>query len=167
MRHVTLAIVAPRSVLSCFAAVAVTVLGAACGDEAPSTAGYCGEVQRQLDMINAPSIDSPEDVEATLEVYRTLSDAAPAAIEPEWQVLISGLETAATVVPADPESLARVNDAALAGQPAATRIQQYTLDVCGTAIGTPPPTTNPVTMTIPTGTADSPENSSPAETTGG
>ncbi|MEN9507327.1 MAG: hypothetical protein RI958_3253 [Actinomycetota bacterium] len=147
MRHVTLAIVARRPALSCFAAFVVTVVASACGDDAPSTATYCGEVQQHLDSINTPGISSPEDIEATLEVYRSVADAAPIAIEPEWQVLISGLETAATVVPADPASMTAAKDAALAGQPAATRIQQYTLDVCGTAIGTPPPTTNPVTMT--------------------
>ena len=150
MRHVTLASVAPRSKISCCAAfVVAAALGVACRDDTPTTAGYCGEVQRHLDTINAPAIDSTDDIEATLEVYRAVADAAPAAIGPEWEVLIGGLETAATVVPADPASMAQVNDAALAGQPAATRIQQYTLDACGTAIGTPTPTTNPVTMTAP------------------
>lgn len=145
----------PRSVLSCCAALALASALVSCGDDAPTTAGYCGEIQRNLDAINTPAIDSPDDIEATLGLYRAVASSAPAAIEPEWQVLIDGLETAATVQPADPASLAEVNDAALASQPAATRIQQYTLDVCGTAIGSPPPTTNPVTMTAP------PETSAP------
>lgn len=145
--------VAPRSkILCCVAFVVTAALGVACSDDTPTTVGYCGQVQLHADTINAPAIDSSDDIEATLEVYRSVADAAPVAIEPEWEVLISGLETAATVVPADPESMARVNDAALAGQPAATRIQQYTLDVCGTAIGSPPPSTNPVTMTAPAAT---------------
>lgn len=133
------------------AAVMTAVLGAggvaACGEPARSAERYCGEVQTRLAVIATPNIATPDDVTATLDAYRAVAEQAPAAIEPEWQVMIASLETAATVVPADPASMARVTDAALSSQPAATRIQQYTQETCGTAIGTPPPPTNPVTAT--------------------
>lgn len=120
---------------------------AACGEPARSAERYCGEVQTRLVVIATPNIATPDDITATLDAYRAVAEQAPAAIEPEWQVMIASLETAATVVPADPASMARVTDAALSSQPAATRIQQYTQETCGTAIGTPPPPTNPVTAT--------------------
>ena len=130
---------------------------AACGEPPRSAERYCGEVQTRLVVIATPNIATPDDITATLDAYRAVAAQAPAAIEPEWQVMISSLETAATVVPADPASMARVTDAALSSQPAATRIQQYTQEICGTAIGTPPPPTNPVTATtVP------PEGSTPA-----
>lgn len=120
---------------------------AACGEAPRSAERYCGEVQTNLVAIATPNIATPDDITATLDAYRAVAAQAPAAIEPEWQVMISSLETAATVVPNDPASMARVTDAALSSQPAATRIQQYTQQTCGTAIGTPPPPTNPVTAT--------------------
>lgn len=130
---------------------------AACGVPPRSAERYCGEVQTRLVVIATPNIATPDDITATLDAYRAVAAQAPAAIEPEWQVMIASLETAATVVPADPASMARVTDAALSSQPAATRIQQYTQETCGTAIGTPPPPTNPVTATtVP------PEGSTPA-----
>jgi len=130
---------------------------AACGEPPRSAERYCGEVQTRLVVIATPNIATPDDITATLDAYRAVAAQAPAAIEPEWQVMIASLETAATVVPADPASMARVTDAALSSQPAATRIQQYTQEICGTAIGTPPPPTNPVTATtVP------PEGSTPA-----
>lgn len=128
-------------------AVALTSL-VACSDKPDhSLAGYCGQVQTNIDAINAPKIATAADIEATLEMYRAIGERAPAAVEPEWQVLIGSLETAATVVPGDPESVSTANEAALSSQPAATRVQQYTQKNCGTDIGTPTPPTNPVTAT--------------------
>ncbi|MEX0846515.1 MAG: hypothetical protein WD023_01955 [Ilumatobacteraceae bacterium] len=138
-------------------AAALTCVGiTACGEPGRSTERYCGEVQTNLVAIATPAIATPDDVTATLEAYRTVAAQAPAAIEPEWQVMIGSLETAATVVPNDPASMATVTDAALSSQPAATRIQQYTQQTCGIAIGTPPPPTNPATATT-----------MPPDTTGG
>ncbi len=132
------------------AALLVALAAGACNDaDARSPERYCGAVQDHLAAIATPAISTPEDVERTLDAYRAVAAAAPAAVEPEWQRLVEALETADTVVPSDPASVARVNDAALSSQPAATRVQQYTQQVCGTAIGEPPPTTFPVTITTP------------------
>lgn len=125
--------------------------GTACGDEPERTiAGYCSEVQANLGAINTPSIATAADIEATLALYRTIGEHAPAAVEPEWQTMIDSLETAATLVPGDADQLAAVNEAALSSQSAATRIQLYTRDHCGTDVGTPPAPTNPVTVTTVT-----------------
>jgi hypothetical protein len=121
---------------------------ASCSDEPDrSIAGYCTEVAANIEAINAPQIATAADVDATLALYRAIGERAPAAVEPEWQVLIGSLETAATVVPGDPESVAAANEVALSSQAAATRVQQYTQKNCATDIGTPPPPTNPVTAT--------------------
>jgi hypothetical protein len=130
------------------AAVVAATCVWACSDEPDhSIAGYCGQVQANIDSINAPTIATAADIAATLELYRAIGERAPAAVEPEWQVLIDSLETAATVVPGDAESVATANEVALSSQAAATRVQQYTQKNCGTDIGTPPAPTNPVTAT--------------------
>ena len=155
-RHVAVELgdwgVFPRTTVLTIAVACASAVASACSDSALRTAeGYCGEVQTQSVAINSPAIASANDIETTLAVYRSIADRAPATIEPEWRTVIAGLETAATVVTADPVSMARMNDAALSGQPAYTRIQQYTSLTCGTDIGgTPPPATNPVTVTVTT-----------------
>jgi hypothetical protein len=105
------------------------------GDAERTVSAYCGVVQRDVVAINDPTIATPADIAATIRLYEGVAAVAPIAIEPEWQRLIDTLETASTLVPGDTEGLARVNDAALASQPAATRIIDYTMDNCGTAIG--------------------------------
>jgi hypothetical protein len=129
-------------------AVPLLVLGAACGDEPDhSVATYCAQVQTDLTSLNTPAISTAADIDTTLAMYRTIGDVAPAAVAPEWQTMIDSLETAATLVPDDPEGLAAVNEAALSSQSAATRIAQYTQQQCKVDIGTPPAPTNPVTAT--------------------
>jgi hypothetical protein len=146
-RRASAATAASAPTVAAVAGAVLALLVAGCGDPPRSAERYCGEVQTNLVAIATPSIATPDDITATLDAYRSVAAQAPAAIEPEWQVMIASLETAATVVPDDPASMQRVTDAALSSQPAATRIQQYTQQTCGTAIGTPPPPTNPVTVT--------------------
>jgi hypothetical protein len=130
--------------------VAVVALAtmSACDDSNGRTAeGYCGQIKLHLDALNTPAIADGADIEATIEIYRTITSAAPAAVEPEWEQLLTSLETASTVDPADPESLQRVADTARSTRPAATRVQQYTDQTCALRIADPPPITNPVTAT--------------------
>ncbi len=130
------------------AAVLVATSAVACSDSPDhSVASYCTEVKANITAINTPSIATEADVQSTLDLYRAIGDRAPADVAPEWQIMIASVETAATLVPDDPQSLATVNDAALSSQAAATRIQQYTQKTCGADIGTPPAPTNPVTAT--------------------
>lgn len=123
---------------------------AACGDQTERTnAAYCDAVRDRLPLVATPAIATPDDVDATLAVYRDIVSRAPAAIEPEWQKLLDTLEAASAVDPADPASVAEVSDATLAVAPAAVRIQQFTQQTCSLDIGTPPPPTNPMTATLP------------------
>lgn len=119
-----------------------------CSEEEGRTGeGYCTAVATHLEILNSPDIDSGEDIFATLSVYRDVTAAAPVAIEPEWQDVLVGIETASTVDPEDPASVQLVADTARASKSAATRVQQYTQQLCALSIGSPPPVTNPVTMT--------------------
>jgi hypothetical protein len=150
MANPSTAVARPRSVASAggLMLAGLVMFAVACSDEPDhSVAGYCTEIQTNIDAINTPKISTASDIVTTLELYRAIGDRAPAAVAPEWQVMIDSLETAATVVPGDLESVATANEVALSSQAAATRIQQYTQKSCGTDIGTPPPPTNPVTAT--------------------
>ncbi len=119
-----------------------------CNDGPKRTIGaYCDAVRADLATLINPTIVTGTDIEATIDRYRSIAAVAPAGVEPEWQDVISAFETAATVIPGDQTSLAIANQAALAGQPAYTRLQHYTQEECDVAIGSPPPPTNPVTAT--------------------
>lgn len=142
----------PRRTVAVARSVVAVAIGlfvvVACSDSPDrSVAGYCTEVQANITAINAPAIATEADVQATLDLYRTIGDRAPADVAPEWQIMIDSLETAATLVTDDPASLATVNEVALSSQAAGTRIQQYTQKNCGADIGTPPAPTNPVIAT--------------------
>jgi hypothetical protein len=120
----------------------------ACSDEPGNTvAAYCTTVNEHIETLNNPQIATATDISATIDLYRSIGDSAPADVAPEWQVMIDSLETASAVTPDDPDSVATANEAALSSQAAATRIQQYTQQHCGTSIGVPPTPTNPVTAT--------------------
>lgn len=130
--------------------VLLAVVAGACGGGSDrSNSAYCAAVADHLALVATPAIATPADVAATIDAYRDIVSHAPAAIEPEWQQLVTALEAAAAVDPADPDSVASVTDTALRTAPAAVRIQQFTQQTCTLDIGTPPPPTNPVTATVP------------------
>lgn len=143
----------PRT-FACCAALALgsvtagSVVAGCGGDDGRPADTYCSTVSANVPAIETPAMATPADVQATLTLYRDIADAAPVAVEPEWRTLVSMFETAATVIPSDAASMARMNDAALSGEPAYTKIKQYTATTCGTNLGGgPPPATNPVTAT--------------------
>ena len=115
----------------------------ACSSDAPPTAGqYCATVTSNLQQLNAPAIVDAAGIEATTQLYRTITSLAPLAVQKEWETMTSNVETAATVDPKDPASLQRVADGARSSQQAASTISDYTTKVCGVTIVTP-------TTTIP------------------
>ena len=130
------------------AAVVVASIASACSDEPERTvASYCEEVAANLPALVGPVIGTGADVVALLATYRSIAAVAPATVAPEWETVVSTLETVSTVVPSDPASLEAANLAALTGQPSYTDIQRYTQVECDVAIGTLPAPTNPVTAT--------------------
>jgi hypothetical protein len=99
-------------------------------------------VASNLQQLNAPAIVDAAGIEATTQLYRTITSIAPLAVQREWETMTSNVETAATVDPKDPASLQRVADGARSSQQAASTIPDYTTKVCGVTIVTP-------TTTIP------------------
>lgn len=138
-----------RRSLAC--AVLLTAVGACSSDADRSETSYCTTVGASLVQLNGPAIATTADVDATLRLYRRVADSAPLAVEPEWEVLVASLATAATVDAADPASVQRAADTARAAQPAATRISSYTAERCGLQIG------NPVATTTPSASTPAPE----------
>ena len=147
-----------RAPLIVLGVLAVASMGACSEEKGRTGEGYCGQIKLNLKVLNEPDIDDGAAVTRTIEIYRTIAASAPAAIEPEWEQLLTSLETASTVNPDDPESLQRVADTARSTRPAATRVQQYTDQLCDLQIASPPPVTNPVTVTT---TIPGPNTSAP------
>jgi len=127
--------------------LAALVVLPACGSDPSRAERYCSDVQANLAALVTPAIATEADIAATLDLYRSLADQAPIAVQPEWERLVQSLETAATVNPADPASVQLAADTARITESAAVRIQQYTNQICGVAIGDVPPATDIVTAT--------------------
>jgi len=124
---------------------------AACSSDPPaSTNGqYCATVSANLEQINAPAIVDASDVDATANLYRTITSVAPLAVQKEWQTMTSNVEAAAAVDPADPASVQRVADMTRSSQQAAFAIADYTSKLCGVTIGTPTTTLPPTETSVP------------------
>ncbi len=135
MRHVVMLV-----------AVSCCALAACSSDNAPATDGqYCATVSANLEQLNAPAIVDSAGIEATAELYRSITSIAPLAVQKEWETMTSNIGVAATVDPNDAAALQRVADTARSSQHAASSISDYTSKLCGMAIG-PPPTTLPVVV---------------------
>ncbi len=119
-------------------AAACAVLGACSDDNPRSEAAYCGQVTNHLSDLNSPVVETSLDIGRVLAAWRSVANAAPVAIEPEWGTMVDSLETAVTVDTEDPESMQKVADTARASEPAAKRIVSYTQERCGVTIGIAP-----------------------------
>ena len=130
------------------AAVACCGLTACGSDTPPATDGqYCTAVSASLDQLNAPGIADPAAVDATAELYRSITSIAPLAVQKEWATMTSNVEAAATVDATDPASVQKVADMTRSSQQAAFAITDYTLKVCGVTLGVPTTTLPPVVVT--------------------
>jgi len=132
-------------------AAAALVSVAACSSDPPaSTNGqYCAAVSANLEQINAPAIVDASDIQATANLYRTITSVAPLAVQKEWQTMTSNVEAAATVDPSDAAAVQRVSDMTRSSQQAAFAISDYTSKLCGVTIGTPTTTLPPVETAVP------------------
>jgi hypothetical protein len=117
-------------------AVASAALLTACGSGNPGDAErFCGEVQANTRGIVKPRVQSAEDIDALLTLYRDLGDLAPLSIDADWDALILNYETASTVVPTDPESVQRVAARAYATEQSAVAVHDWLLENCNVDIG--------------------------------
>jgi hypothetical protein len=116
------------------AAAAVIVIVPACGGDdvvLSDAERFCGEAIDQQQVIVAPPLGSEAELQATLDFYRLMGALAPIAIAEEWNDLVVNLETAATIVPGDPDSEQLVAMTAYATEPSAYRVKEWLSDNCG------------------------------------
>jgi hypothetical protein len=111
---------------------------------------FCGEASAQTDTIVNPPLTTEAELQATLEFYRLMGQLAPVAIATEWNALVVNLETAAALVPGDPESEQLVAMTAYATEPSAFEVKRWLEANCGLDI--------PITTIAP-------QESEPARTT--
>lgn len=153
--------------MKCSSAMAVFVISAvglaACADDQDRSEGrYCTEVGNHLAALNTPPLTDSADVDALLDAWRTVADAAPLAVQPEWDRLMAAMETASTVDPSDADAMQRIADTARSNEPSANKVIDYTFTLCGVRIGEG----KPVTTTVPPSTAP-PSNSPPTTAASG
>ena len=114
--------------------VCLLVGASACtrSDQVESDAGrFCAEAVAQRDAIVTPPLGSEAELQATLEFYRLMGQLAPVAIAEEWNDLVVNLETAASLVPGDPDSEQLVAMTAFATEPSAYRVKKWLSANCG------------------------------------
>ena len=92
---------------------------------------FCGEAIAQRDTIVAPPLGTEAELQATLEFYRLMGQLAPLAIATEWNALVVNLETAATLIPGDPDSEQLVAMTAYATEPSAFEVKRWLAANCG------------------------------------
>jgi hypothetical protein len=96
---------------------------------------FCGEIAANQAQLTSPDLATSADIEPLLDLYRTIGDLAPLAIEPEWDQLILNYETASTVVPGDDQSMQTAVAMALQSEQAGARVKQWLVDNCALDIG--------------------------------
>ncbi len=126
-----------RTAAICALATVVTAGAlASCGDDDAGDAGrFCGEIDANRAALTQPALEYSDDIEPFLDLYRSIGDVAPLAIEAEWDQLIVNYETASTVVPGDPESEQLVISTALQTEQSAAAVDAWLQANCGITIG--------------------------------
>lgn len=133
-----------RNVVVILAVVTSSCVASCASDAPPATDGqYCATVSASLGQLNAPAIADSAGIEATAELYRSITAIAPLAVQKEWQTMTSNVEAAASVDPSNPESVQQIADMTRSSQHAASTISDYTSKLCGVTIGAPTTTLPP------------------------
>lgn len=118
------------------ASVAVLAVVVSCsgGDDdvvEPDANAFCGTAVEQQAFIVAPPMATEAELQASMDFYRLMGRLAPIAIAEDWNVLVSAMETASTVVPGDRESEQLAAMTAYATEPSAYRVKKWLQDNCG------------------------------------
>lgn len=152
---------AARTTTLAAALVALAFGTVACGGDADqrSESNYCTQVGNHLTDLNSPAITADADIDRVVAAWRTVSEAAPIAVQAEWESMVANLETAITVDPNDPASMQLVADTARKSEPAANRVISYTQQRCGALIGSVAPT--PTTLLTSTTTTEAAPETTP------
>jgi hypothetical protein len=109
---------------------------AGCGDDGGGDAErFCGEVAANKDALTNPTLTYADDIEPLLDLYRTIGDLAPLAVERDWNQLVTAYETASTVVPGDPESEQAALAMIYSSEKSAAAIDRWLVANCAVDIG--------------------------------
>lgn len=117
------------------AVVAALLLASCSSDDAGNAERFCGEIALHADELTQPDLTYTDDIEPYLDLYRDIARLAPLAIEQEWDQLVSAYETAATVVPGDPESEQRALAAIFSTEKSAAAVDSWLERNCAVDIG--------------------------------
>jgi hypothetical protein len=117
-------------------AVAVGLALTGCGNDGGGDAErFCGEVAANKDALTNPTLTYADDIEPLLDLYRTIGDLAPLAIEGDWNQLVTAYETASTVVPGDTESEQAALAVIYSSEKSAAAIDRWLVANCAVDIG--------------------------------
>lgn len=116
-------------------AAALSAVVACGGGGGPSAERFCGEIDEHREELTNPAVQSESDIEPLLELYRSIADVAPLAIEREWRQLITAYETASTVVPADEQSVQLALAEIYSSEESAARVSSWLQENCAVDIG--------------------------------
>lgn len=108
---------------------------AGCSDGGSDATRFCEEIAADPSAIVTPPLGDAEQLETSLEHFRTLDRLAPVAIATQWRSLVDALETATTVVVSDPESVQRTMAVAYATERSAVEINAWIRANCGVDLG--------------------------------
>jgi hypothetical protein len=149
-----------------FGIAAVTgtlTLVTACGGDTRSAERFCSEVAENRSALVEPQLAYEDDIEPLLDLYRSIGDVAPIAVEEDWNQLVSAYETASTVVPGDTASEQEALAAIYSSEQSAAAIDRWLRANCAVDIG--PVFTivpqDPVTAPPPTAPTGTPPPSAP------
>jgi hypothetical protein len=128
--------------------VAAALVVAACDDDSGGDAEtFCSDVAENVEALRA--VPATEDgVEELIDLWRDVGDAAPLAIEAEWDTLTENLERAWTS-----EDRQEVLAGAFAAEQSAVAVAAWLDDTCGIDFG-------PVVTIVPAAPATSTSTSS-------
>jgi hypothetical protein len=126
----------PRRGSAAILAVLLATSISACGDDGVQSDAerFCGEASTRRDMIVSPPMATEAEVEATLDFYRLMGELAPVAISTQWNDIVHAMETASTLVPADPDSQQQVALQAYATERSAYEVAVWLKRNCGVDI---------------------------------
>lgn len=128
-----------RTLLAACAAVTIAgglVAVAGCSDDDSGNAErFCGQIAARKAELTTPDLQHSEDIEPLLDLYRSIGDLAPLAIEEEWGDLVSAYETASTMVIGDAESEQSAVAAIYSAEASAAAVDSWLKANCAVDIG--------------------------------
>ena len=129
---------ARRRTIAWYSLGAIVLVASACsasGEAVRTDGAYCTEVGDRLADLNTTTFGDAASVERVLASWQAVGEAAPLAVQPEWEEVLAAMRLAAEVDASDAEAVQLMADTLREAQPAADRLIDYTYRLCGAVIG--------------------------------